>query len=556
MNQNAARVLTDEMFQQKIIPFERIPHQSALFLDFQKSSADLDKFYPEKNTAPERFAAKVLENYRIDRHALCNALTKINRAGGAGEKTFANIEMLRQADCLAVVTGQQAGLFSGAIYTIYKALTAVKFAADLKNRNIKAVPVFWIAEEDHDFDEIRKTYLLDKHGKLIAAQNTPPHLTERAPVGLIKLDDTIIKTVEDLFAQLSHTEHTAEIKSLLSEFYRADETFSTAFAKLIAKIFAAYGLIILMPLDADLKKLCAPIFAEAVEKSQEITSAILARNAELEKENYQLQVLVEKDSFPFFIHNEKGERQALRRNLDNGRIKIQKSEIEFEIGELAEMARTAPQNLSPNALLRSVVQDYLLPTLRYFGGAAEIAYFAQNSAIYETLNRPVTPIIHRASLTVITAKLARTLRKYDLEVTDLFDGATTVRAKVVERFLNEETARVFSEVETNINSQLAVLSENLGANEPTLAANLANRRKKIGWHLAALRKKYHRAEILKNEVAAQRIESLFAALLPHDALQERTLNVITFLNLCGANFIDWLYDAIESDEQNHRILYL
>lgn len=556
MNQKAARVSTGEIFKQKMISFEQLPHQSALFLDFLKNSANLDRFYPEKKAAPEQFAKKVLENYRTDRRALCDALTKINRSCGAGEKTFANIELLRQTDCAAIVTGQQAGLFSGAMYTIYKALSAVKFAADLKKRNVKAVPVFWIAEEDHDFEEIRKTFLLDKKGKLIAAQNTPQNLVEHAPVGLIALDETIGETLEDLFAQLPLTEHTAELKNLLSEFYRAGETFSTSFAKLIAKIFAEYGLIILTPLDADLKKLCAPIFAEAVEKSAAITSAVLERNAELEKENYQLQVLVEKDSFPFFIHNEKGERLALRRNLANGKIRIQKSDIEFEVEELLKIARTAPQNLSPNALLRSVVQDYLLPTLRYFGGAAEIAYFAQNSAIYETLDRPVTPIVHRASLTVIEPRPARTLRKYEIDFTDLFGGKESVQAKIVERFLNQTTARVFSEVEENINRQLNLLAENLNVNEPTLADNLVNRRKKILWHVAALRKKYHRAEILKNEVAANRVECLFTSLLPHHALQERTLNAVTFLNLYGANFVEWIYEAIEADETEHRILYL
>ncbi len=555
MNQEAASVSAGEIFQRKLISFEKIPHQSRLFLDFLQDSAELDKFYPEKNTSSAKFAEKVLNNYRTDRRALCDALTSINQSVGAGAKTFQNIESLRDADCLTIVTGQQAGLFSGAIYTIYKALSAVKLAADLKQQNIKAVPVFWIAEEDHDFDEIKKTFVLDKQGKLSASENNPRELPENAPVGLIKLDETIHRTVEELFETLPHTEFTDVLKTFLFDAYQPDETFSTSFAKFIAAIFADYGLIILMPLDAELKKLCAPIFAEAVEKSAEIVAALLERNEELTGKNYQPQVLAEKDSFPFFHQNEQGERQALRRNLENGKIKVQKSKNEFEVEELTEIARLSPQNLSPNALLRPVVQDFLLPTLVYFGGAAEIAYFAQNSAIYKVLNRPVTPIKHRASLTIIESKHARTLDKYAVDFARLFDGKEKMQAVIVEGFLNSEAARAFSEVEKNIDSQINLLSESLVKADLTLAANLENRRKKILWHIAALRKKYHRAEILKHETVERRIENLFAALLPHDALQERTLNVITFLNLYGENFTRWIYEAIESGE-HHQLLYL
>ncbi len=560
MNQEAARVSTKEGFRHKTIPFERIPHQSKLFLDFLKNADTVNKFYPEKNTPLDEFAEKVLENYRTDRNALCDALTRINRNVGASEKTFENIELLRDADCLAIVTGQQAGLFSGAIYTVYKALSAVKLAADLQKQNIKAVPVFWIAEEDHDFDEVKKTFVLDEKGRLFESENTPQNRIENAPVGTIEFDETLKLTLQNLFGvlfgKLTRNEHIFELKNLLSESYQPGETFSTAFAKFVAKLFADYGLIILTPLDADLKKLCAPIFAEAVEKSGEIVAALLERNDELAKENYQPQVLVEKDSFPFFFQNESGERQALRKNLDDGKVKVQKSKVEFEISELAEIARTSPQSLSPNALLRPVVQDFLLPTLTYFGGAAEIAYFAQNSAIYKVLNRPVTPIRHRASLTIIEPKHEKTFNKYDFEFLNLFDGQEKIKSKIVEGFLNAETAETFSAVEKNIEAQLNLLAGSLKSNEITLAANLETRRKKILWHINALRKKYHRAEMLKNEIVERRIENLFTALLPHDALQERTLNVISFLNLYGENFIEWVYEAIEPGEQEHQILYL
>ncbi len=556
MNQESARLAGKNSLRREIVSFNEIPNQSKLFLDFQADSPELKEFYSEKNTNLNDYAAKVLANYKVNRKELCDVLEETNRACKASDKTLENIKLLRDEDCLAIVTGQQAGLFSGELYTVYKALSTVRFAEDLRRQNIKAVPVFWIAEEDHDFDEVKKTFTLDTQGKLAKFENTPENYAENLPVGSVKLDETINKTIENLFESLGQTEFSDQIKGLLIKTYKSNETYSTAFAKFLASIFSKYGIIFILPLNEKLKKLCAPIFVEAIEKSGEINRALLEKNRQLEARNYQPQVLVAENSFPFFYQNENGERQPIRKDLQNSNFKAQNSKREFTKAELLEIARNTPQSLSPNAVLRPIAQDYLLPTLTYFGGAAEIAYFAQNSAIYNVLNRPQTPIRHRASFTVVQRKDARTLEKYDLNFLELFAGEDKILAEIVEKFISGATAETFTEVEKNINAQLNLLERSLFEVEPTLAANLENRRKKINWHIESLRKKYHLAEIRKNEIVRRRIENLFAALLPRDALQERTLNVVNFLNLFGANFIDWIYEAIETDAKGHEILYL
>lgn len=321
------------------------------------------------------------------------------------------------------------------------------------------------------------------------------------------------------------------------------------------RIFADYGLIFLSPLNEKLKKLAAPIFSQAVENAEQIASRLMQRNAELKEKNYSAQVLVEENFFPFFYQNPNGTRQAMRFDAENGKVKIQKSKSAFELPELKKIAENSPQNLSPNALMRPVVQDFLLPTLTYFGGSAEIAYFAQNAVIYEVLNRPVSPIRHRASFTIIEPKNRRTLEKYELKFTDLFDGKENIEAQIAEKYLNKETAEIFAEVEETINFQLNRLNGNLSISEPTLADNLANRQKKILWHITAMRKKYQRAEILKNETVNRRLQNLFDGVLPHSVLQERTLNVLTFLNVYGNNFIEWIYDVVDLDDKGHQIIY-
>lgn len=554
MSQNPQRA--SEIFNIKTISFSEIQKQSRLFIDFQSNAAEILKFYPEKIASLHDLAEKVLRNYKIDRVELCKVLTEINHSVNAGAKTLENIEKLKDESCLAIITGQQAGLFSGAVYTIYKALSAIKFAEELRRENIKAVPVFWIAEEDHDFDEVKKTTVFDRESKLAEFENTPQNYCQNTPVGFVEFDTAIDKTIKDLFDELPPTEFSAQIKKILKNSYKSGETYSTAFAKFLSEVFKAYGLIIVLPLNKKLKKLCAPFVAETIENSDEIISALLKRGEELKERNYHSQVLIEKDSFPYFFQDENNERHALRKNLKTGEIVSKTASETFEIEELIKIAKTSPESLSPNALLRPLVQDYLFPTLTYFGGGAEIAYFAQNSAVYQLLNRPVTPIRHRASFTIVEAKNRRTLEKYSLEFEDLFNGEEIIKAEIVEKYLNTGTAKVFAEVEDAVNLQIKLLEESLAESEITLAKNAANRRKKIIWHIAALRKKFHKAEILKHEIVNRRLKNLFNSLLPDGVLQERNVNVITFLNLFGLNFIDWIYSATDSDEKNHQLLIL
>ncbi|HLL99626.1 MAG TPA: bacillithiol biosynthesis cysteine-adding enzyme BshC, partial [Pyrinomonadaceae bacterium] len=417
-------------------------------------------------------------------------------------------------------------------------------------------PVFWIAEEDHDFAEVKKTFAVDKSGKLCELENTPENYVENQPVGAIGLDATIEKTIDELLRAFTHTEFTGKLKHLLIESYRAGETFSTAFARFAAAVFAEKGLIIFSPLNEKLKRLAAPIFSQAVKKSGEIRAALLSRTEELEARGYHAQVLVEEDFFPFFLlDGASGKRLALKKTRENN-FRAKDSKTEFSLDELIEIAENSPEILSPNALMRPVVQDYLLPTVCYFGGAAEIAYFAQNAEIYRILNRPATPVRHRASLTIVEARHARTLSRYNLKFRDLFDGEENIFASIVEKFLAGGAAREFAEVEEIINTQLNRLDRSLLESEPTLSPNLATRRRKIMYHIGALRKKFYRAEILKDQTARRHIETLFASLLPHKALQERTLNATYFLNLYGENFIEWLFDAVDAEEKRHRILYL
>ena len=546
------------VLQTESLPFSEIPHQSKLFIDYQNNPLELEKYYPlavASHTQISQRIPEILANYKADRNALCDVLEEMNKSCRASEKTLENIKLLRDKDCVAVVSGQQAGLFTGPLYTIYKALSAVKMTECLTARGFKAVPVFWIATEDHDFKEVSKASVINSNGELVEVSSEPKRCYENLPVGYVNLDASIKPTIDELFNELPHTEFTDELRNLVEKTWQSGVDYGDAFARLLTDFLGEYGLIMLCPLDARLKKLATPIYVNAIKKSDEIVSALRTRSEELENAGYHAQVLVTEDYFPLFWQSKDRTRHALKKSA-GGTFKTKDIDREFTLEELAEIAAEEPQRFSPSVVLRSVVQDYLLPTICYFGGAAEIAYFAQSAEVYRILERPVTPIFHRQSFTIVESKHAKTLKKYDLQLKNLFVGIENLLPQIVEEHLNREMGEIFAEVDENINAELNRLDRKLSEIEPTLADNLENRRRKIAYHLSNLRTKFHNSQMRKDEVIHRQIETAFNALVPNKHLQERTINANSFVNRYGLYWIDWIYQAIDLDDKEHRIIYL
>jgi bacillithiol synthase len=540
------------------VPFEIIPHQSKLFLDYLGDPTALRKFYPSAvrfhHELPSRIT-EVLAAHQTDRRVLCDALRDMNSAWGAGAETLNNIELLRDADCVAVVSGQQAGLFSGPLYTIYKALSAVKLAGCLTQRSTKAVPVFWMATEDHDFPEVAKAEFIARDCRLADVEASPHLHREGQPVGRVVVDESITAVIERLLEALPSSEFSNDLEAVLRDAWAPGRTYGEAFARIMTSLLGRYGLVLLDPLDQRLKNLAAPRYSTAALRAHDIATAIDVRSRELQDAGYHAQVTPSEDSFPLFMHDQTGARHAVVRTGD-GAYALKNTDENYSIQQIAELAQTQPERFSPNVTLRAVVQDYLLPTIAYYGGAAEIAYFAQTAEVYRVLERPATPILPRASMTMVERHTGRVLEKYGLSLPDLFAGPESVLARVVEEHLGAGTARTFAKTEQTVNAELDGLREQLRQIDPTLADALETGRRKINYQLEGLRTRFHRAQMARDEAAHRQLQRAFEQLYPHKELQERHINVTSLLARHGRYVIDWIYNAINIGSVEHHVVYL
>jgi bacillithiol synthase len=382
------------------LPFSQIPHTSPLFIDFLKYLPKIQPFYPSSPHFEEWLqdeAARI--SYDAARRERVSAiLERQNKSWDASPQTLANLDRLRKG-AAAVVTGQQVGLFGGPMFAIYKALTAVKLAEEATAAGVDAVPVFWLATYDHDLAEVNHVSIPGQDGSSHVL-TTPSHHVPGAPVSAVKLGDEILPAIEEAVKLLGDS----EAVQFLRECYRPGETLGTAFARLYAKIFAESGVIVLDASDGELDRVAQPIFRVAIERADELADALLARGKALDAAGYHQQVKVTPSSVLLFTTRQ-GARTPIHRR-GNGEtaefiIGTDSAAEKLSASELIGRIDSTPEQFSPNVLLRPIVQDYLLPTLAYTGGAAEAAYFAQAGAVYEALVGRVTPIVPRFSATIV-----------------------------------------------------------------------------------------------------------------------------------------------------------
>ncbi|MFZ0275418.1 MAG: bacillithiol biosynthesis cysteine-adding enzyme BshC [Candidatus Sulfotelmatobacter sp.] len=537
------------------LPFAQIPHTTRLFTDFLAYSPNVQPFYPNSPHFGEwlKAQASALQYDPVRRERVSAVLERQNSSWDASPQTFANINRLRQG-AAAIVTGQQVGLFGGPMFAIFKALTAVKLAEEARSAGVDAVPVFWLATYDHDLAEVNHVSIPGPDG-LLRTLATSSHSIPDAPVSEVRLGDEILPVVEEAAALLGESEGT----QFLRESYRPGETLGTAFARFYARLFAAWGVIILDASDPELHRVAAPIYRAAVERASEIDDALLARGQALEAAGYHQQVKVTSSSVLLFTL-QNGARTAIQQRTNGNSaefvIASDNATEKLSSAELVDRISTAPEKFSPNVLLRPVVQDHLLPTLAYVGGAAEAAYFAQAGAVYEKILGRVTPIVPRFSATLVEPKVQRWLRQYGITVLDAFHGAEALRHTLAGRTLPANLQAAFERAKKSVEKSFSGLQEALVKLDPTLVEASQTGVSKIHYQLDRLRERAMAAELRRSEVVSRHAEALSQALYPENALQERGVAGVYYVARHGNELLKSIYDAMRTDCLDHQILEL
>lgn len=534
----------------------QIAYQSELvdnyLRDFPKVSP-LFNYNPHQKESFRKRLAVVNGKYTVDRGKLVAMLRKYNQKLGCGEKTLFNIERLAQEGATMIITGQQPGVFTGPLYTIYKAMTAIQLAARMSDElGNPVVPVFWVGGEDHDFGEIHHIDLLSRENRVerIRLEESPE---QKVSVGTIPITTDMYKLIDKLAEATPDTEFKAEIISGLRVIAEKSANLGDWFAGIMNWFFSDYGLIILNPMEEEYRLLGQEIYKEFIRQNPQIREQF-ARGQERVKElGFRPQVEKEDNNSHLFIYID-NERLPL---LTDGEFYyIRGREQKWTATEILDLIDRQPELLSGNVVLKPISQDYTLPILAYIAGPGEIGYYALYKDVYQVVGMEMPIIYPRANITLLEKGIARYMEKYHLnlqkvmyEIDDQLQDMLKRADEIGVDQLFADFKESFTKEYRNVIERLSVLDKNL--------TNLGEENiKRIISQVEHLEGKARQQLRKNNEDGVRQFEKIRLNLRPHDNWQERVYNIFPYTFKYGLDLIDQLLSLPLIDSFDHKLVYL
>jgi bacillithiol biosynthesis cysteine-adding enzyme BshC len=487
-----------------------------------------------------------------DRAAISGVLTAQLTRRGAHPKAIEAARALSDQQTVAIVTGQQAGLFGGPLYTILKAITAIQLARRVeRDSGVRVVPVFWIETDDHDWAEVRVAHVLDAEQRLRDLVTPDLPGAGQRPVGDLVLDERAAAIVQELGATLPPSAFIADLTNDLTRCYRPGMGFAEAFAMLLDGWFASYGMVAFEAYAADAKPLARDLFVKELSNPGRTARMVMDAAARMRQLGHAPQVEPSDDTVALFYHGPE-RREAIK--LRDQRFAV--GSAVRSAGELTSEADAHPERFSANVMLRPLVQDRLLPTICYVAGPAELAYQAQLGSVYEAFAVEPPLLMPRVSATLLDSSAARFLERHGLSVADLHDLEDLVLKRIVERALPVGIDEAIAAMQADIDERAPSLRAAVSGVDPTLGGAVDTTVDRMRDSLKSLHTKIVQATKRNDETLRRQFQRTYALVYPGGGPQERVLSGVFFQNRYGSELIPLLLDVLPLDTDQHYVLTL
>jgi len=530
----------------KSLPF------STLFQHYISGSGSIDNFF---ETSPKSWSS-VLESidsfeFQGDRSVSVSLLEKFNHAHLDNETTEVQIKKINNPKCLTVVTGQQVTLYGGPLYSVYKTITAILYARKLEQTTGRpVVPIFWLADEDHDIEEVSTIRIPDSYSN---SEITYSHkdYKDAPPASTIQLGSELEKVQHLLVEYLDETDFTAELLEKIRTCYQSDRTFGEAFGDLLMSYFGKHGLLLAGSLNPSAKSHTKEILKKAVKLRKELNLALDDTTYSLIEAGYHDQVQVQPSNL--FYLTKTGARIKIQYVNDTWSIPSKK----WSSSELLNEVEEHPEQFSPNVFLRPILQDYLLPVVAYVGGPGEIAYYAQMKEFYSCFGFKMPVIVPRFSLTIFESSIDRILDKLPFEWHRYQDRIEDLEKEFVEFTETVDIEKLFGIWRAQIDELSRAKRDEIGNIDPSLKGSVGKAKATYFSELDKLKGKVYRSVKDQEKVQLDRLKRIKNNLFPNGNLQEREVAFIFFMNKYGTDIWDRVIDELSDEEPfNHLTLHL
>jgi bacillithiol biosynthesis cysteine-adding enzyme BshC len=498
-----------------------------------------------------RDAVRRAQTQPRDRARMAELLAAQQQQRNAPQAARAAAAQLASPDAVAVVTGQQAGVFGGPMYTLLKALSALQLARRTERKQgVPAVAIFWVEAEDHDWEEIRSCTVLDAEFQPRTVTLADLEGAGERPIAQLTLDAGVEQTIDELAAALQQTEFTARVLEDVRSAWKPGTGMARAFAIWLERVLGPYGLVVFESADSAAKPLVAGVFARELSAPGQ-TAALAARaGEELAARGHAPQVVPQADNVSLFSIEEG--RKPIKRHGDQLVI----GDRTFDGAALARTATATPSSFSPNVLLRPIVQDTLFPTICYVAGPSELAYLGQLRGVYEQFGVAMPLMFPRSTATLLDSGAARFLRKYSVPFEDLRTPGESALNRLLEAQLPESVEASLRDAGSQTEEAMARVITALPQLDPTLVGAAKTTLGKMEHELRSLHTKVIHAAKKRHDTLRRQFTRAQAQAFPEGHPQERTLGVVYFLNKYGPGLIDLLLDELPIDAGKHWVITL
>ncbi len=457
--------------------------------------------------------------------------------------------LLADRGTVAVVTGQQAGLFGGPLFTLLKALTALKLAQQVaRDHNVPAIAIFWIDAEDHDWEEVRSCTVLDDDLTPRTVALPPRPGAEPVSVATVLLDESVSTALHELEQLLPATDFRGWLLTSLRRAYTPGTGMAEAFGRWIEEVLGERGLVVYDSSDPASKPLLSQVFARELSMPGQTGKLAAHAGSDLIARGYHSQVHAQDDSLSLF-HLEGG-RRVIRQQ--DGRFVV--GDQQYPVASLLEQAATRPAGFSPNVLLRPVAQDTLFPTICYVAGPNELAYLGQLRGVYEHFGVPMPLMYPRASATLLDSTALRFLNKYNLPLEALQPQDEAALNELLKAQIPAVVDESIAEASKAIEAQMTRVIEAIPALDPTLEGAARSTLTRMQHDLQTLQGKMIQAAKRRHETLRRQFMHARALAFPGGHAQERTIGFVSFMNQYGPALVERLDEELPLDLGRHWIV--
>lgn len=534
------------------IEFDELPF-SKLFKDYISKSGKISNYFeahPFDDTALKKKADSF--SFPSDRESIVKLLTDFQHEFDAPDSVYNQIDKLADPQSLAVVTGQQLTIYGGPLFTVYKTLTAIVYAKKWSTQlNRTVVPVFWLADEDHDYEEVI-TLGLPENGTLSTlsyTQTLPEIFTP--PVGEIQFTEEILSFKKEVKGHLGDTDFHDDLWSSINQAYGKDKSFKAAFGNWLLHLFGEHGLILAGSQMESIKEFSSDIIKQSITNNAQINKALDDTTYKLISDQYHGQVQVQSSNL-FYLDDRKN-----RTKISFEHEKWSTNEKEWTSEELTSELDVAPQRFSPNVFLRPIIQDHLLPTIAYVGGPGEIAYYAQMKTFYEQFGMKMPIILPRFSMTLIESSVERILDKLPFSIAEYNNRIEDLEKDFVKRTEEVDIEKLFGIWRNQMEVLTKKKKDEIHEVDPSLAGSVGKAKAVYFSELDKLKGKVYKSVKQQEKIQLDRIAKIKNNLFPNNNLQEREIAFIYFMNKYGPEIWNQLEETIDEERpDSHILIYL